>query len=278
MDHFETQPQLPKVRPVIGRPGGKQRLLQHILPLIPQHTLYCEAFFGGGAVFLGKPPSDLEVVNDIDGDLISFYRQVKFHLDPVLDEMDLVMNSRREFKDYLAQPGLTEIQRAARWFIKNKLSFGAMGKHFGTSKKTKSVCFGSRAQRMLAIRALNRRFDQVCIEELSWEKCLEVYDSDHAFFFLDPPYLDAGGSAYAGWSEHELTRFCQCIVTLQGKWLFTFQDCDQVRDLMSGYDIVGIERANGIGNNGGTTGRKYHEVIISSEKPIASPKRKSRAS
>lgn len=274
MDEFDSQPQLPKARPVIGRPGGKQRLLKHILPLIPEHALYCEVFFGGGAVFLAKDESDLEVINDIDGDLISFYRQVKFHLDPVLDEMDLVMNSRREFKDYLEQPGLTEIQRAARWFIRNKLSFGAMGKHFGTSKKTASVSFGSRAQRMLGIRALNRRFDRVCIEELPWEKCIETYDSDAAFFFLDPPYLDAGGSAYAGWSELDLTRFCQKLPTLQGKWLFTFQDCEQVRDLMSGYEITGIERANGIGNNAGMKGRKYLEVIISSEKPKTTRRRK----
>ena len=87
-----------------------------------------------------------------------------------------------------------------------------MGRHFGTSKKTPSVCFGSRAQRMLAIRALNRRFDRVCIEELPWEKCLETYDSDVAFFFCDPPYLDAGGAAYAGWSKHELARFCERIL------------------------------------------------------------------
>lgn len=270
-------PQLPKVRPVIGRPGGKQRLLKHILPLIPDHTLYCEVFGGGGAVLLGKPESDLEVINDIDGDLICFYRQVKFHLDPVLDEMDLVMNSRREFQDYLQQPGLTEIQRAARWFIRNKLSFGAMGRHFGTSRKTGSSSLGSRAQRMLAIRALNRRFDKVCIEDLTWERCLETYDSDAAFFFLDPPYLDAGGAAYAGWSEHELARFCARIVTLEGKWLFTFQDCVQVRDHMRGFEIIEIERANGIGNTTGARGRTYREVIISSERPIDQRRRKARS-
>ncbi|MBI5689249.1 MAG: DNA adenine methylase [Verrucomicrobia bacterium] len=276
MDDLDPTPQLPRARPVIGRPGGKQRLLKYILPLIPEHTLYCEVFGGGGAVLLGKPESDLEVINDLDGDLISFYRQVKFHLDPVLDEMDLVMNSRREFRDYLQQPGLTEIQRAARWFIRNKLSFGAMGRHFGTSRKTPTASLGSRAQRMLAIRALNRRFDKVCIEELPWEKCLEIYDSEAAFFFLDPPYLDAGGAAYAGWSEHELTRFCHRIVTLQGKWLFTFQDCAQVRELMRDYEITAIERANGIGNRTGATGRKYHEVIISSERPAPVRQRKAR--
>lgn len=273
MEHFDTD--LPKARPVIGWPGGKGRLLKHIRPLITEHKLYCEVFGGGGAVLLDKEESPLEVINDINGDLISFYRQVKYHLDPVLDEMDMVMNSRRDFLDYLAQPGLTEIQRAARWYIRNKLSFGGLGRHFGTSRCSATASLGSRAQRMLAIRALNRRFDKVCIEELSWEKCVDTYDGPGTLFFLDPPYLDAGGSTYKGWSEHELARFCTKLLTLQGKWIFTFQDCPQVRDLMSGYEIQEIERANGIGNRGAQrSGRVYHEVIISSERRTPPAKRK----
>mgnify|MGYP000216877373 CR=1 FL=1 len=43
--------------------GGKQTLLKYLLPLIPQHKLYCEPFFGGGAVFFAKPKSDVEVIN-----------------------------------------------------------------------------------------------------------------------------------------------------------------------------------------------------------------------
>lgn len=264
-DEF-PEPELPKARPVIGWPGGKGRLLKHLLPLVPEHELYVEVFGGGGALLLAKAESPLEVINDINGDLISFYRQVKFHLDPVLDEMDLVMNSRREFTDYLQQPGLTEIQRAARWYIRNKLSFGGMGRTFGTTKTTATGVLGSRAQRMLQLRALNRRFDRVCIEELPWDRLVETYDRAGGFFFFDPPYLDAGGSAYKGWSEHELARFCQRIVTLQARWLFTFQDCEQVREHMRGYKLLEIDRANGISNNTGKTGRRYREVVITSER------------
>jgi DNA adenine methylase len=258
---------LPNPRPVIGWPGGKTRLMKELLPLIPQHNLYVEVFGGGLAMLTAKAESPVEVVNDFNGELISFYRTCKYHLDPLLDELDLVMNSRQEFTDYLAQPGLTEIQRAARWFIRNKLSFGGMGKTFGISR---THPLSSRVKRLTAIRSLNQRFDQVTIENLSWEKCLENYDCTDAFFFVDPPYLDSGGGAYAGWSEHTLARFCEALKKLEGRWLFTFQECEQVRDLMAGYAIKGITRANGIGNNGKQrTGRKYQEVIITSEKLAA---------
>jgi DNA adenine methylase len=273
MEEFEQDP-LPKPRPVIGWPGGKTRMLKYILPLIPPHLRYCEVFGGGLAVFLNKPASDVEVINDINGELVSFYRCCKFHLDPLLDELDLVMNARQEFRDYLAQPGLTDIQRAARWFIRNKLSFGGMGVSFGISRKAP---LGSRANRLLAIRSLNRRFDRTTIENLTWELCLEHYDDAEGFFFLDPPYLDAGGAAYAGWSEHELARFADAVRSLRGKWMVTFQECPQIREAFSGYEIHAIERANGIGNNTGKKGRVYHEVIITSTRTTAAGGRKSKS-
>lgn len=57
--------------------GGKQRLAKIIISMIPPHRLYCEPFFGGGAVFFAKGPSCVEVINDHDNKLMTFYHQVK---------------------------------------------------------------------------------------------------------------------------------------------------------------------------------------------------------
>lgn len=249
-----------KAKPVIGWPGGKTRLLKYILPKIPEHTVYVEPFAGGLAVALAKPASHVEVINDFNGDLIAFYRNAKWHLDALIEELDLVMNSRREFEDYLQQPGLTEIQRAARWFIRNKLSFGGMGETFAISR---SQPLSSRHRRIASIHALARRFDRTAIENRSWEKILDLYDCPDAFFFMDPPYLDSGGKAYDGWSEFQLQAFCSRVQKLKGAWMVTFQDCPQVRSMLAGYDLKAITRANGINRKGGE-GRVYKEVIITS--------------
>ena len=63
-----------KLKTPISYYGGKQMMLPHILPLIPEHRTYVEPFFGGGAVFWMKPPSEYEVVNDINSRLITFYK------------------------------------------------------------------------------------------------------------------------------------------------------------------------------------------------------------
>lgn len=251
-----------RARPVLPWPGGKGKLLKHILPHIPPHVCYVEPFAGSLAVFIAKAPSVVEIVNDINGDLVKFYRNVKLHKEAILDELDLVLNARQEFEDYLAQPGLTEIQRAARWFLVHKLSFGGMGRHFAVGK---THALSSREKRILAIRALAQRLDRTTVENRSWEQIFKLYDSPDSFFFLDPPYLDAGGSAYAGWSELELERFASAVRELQGAWLLSYQDCPAVRAAFKGYEIRAISRANGIGNNGRQRGgRVYREVFISS--------------
>ena len=57
--------------------GGKQQLAATILKLIPEHTSYVEPFIGGAAVFFAKEPSESEVINDTNGELINFYEVLK---------------------------------------------------------------------------------------------------------------------------------------------------------------------------------------------------------
>jgi DNA adenine methylase len=270
----EFQNELPAPRAVVSYAGGKQKLLKHILPLIPPHVCYVEPFGGSLAVLAAKPESQVEVVNDINGILVQFYRNVKSHLEALLDEMESVLNSRREFEDYGRQPGLTEIQRVARWFIRNKLSFAGQGKNFAISR---SHALSSREKRLIAIRALSRRLDRTTIEERSWEQIFETYDTPETFYFLDPPYPEPGGVLYGGWDELATERFCAAVRKLQGSWVFTFKDCEQVRACMDGYTFRTLDRARGIANNRGKKkADRYVEIIITSERTPTAERRKGR--
>ncbi|OPL11845.1 MAG: hypothetical protein AVO39_11805 [delta proteobacterium MLS_D] len=106
--------------------GGKRRLRKTIIGMIPEHTCYVEVFGGAGWVLFGKEPSKAEVYNDIDGDLVNFFRIVKNCHRAFLQAYDLMLVSRKLFTDFVnTDPeDLDEIQRAVRFFYIIKTAFG----------------------------------------------------------------------------------------------------------------------------------------------------------
>src|SRR3984957_16918373 len=96
--------------------GGKRALAKRVIELFPEHTTYVEAFAGGAQVFFHKKPSKVEVLNDLDGEIVNFYRVCQQHYEELLRYFRFTGGGRRWF-DLLkaANPeSLTDIQRAAR--------------------------------------------------------------------------------------------------------------------------------------------------------------------
>lgn len=256
-----TTPAIPRTKPALHWPGGKSRLLKYLLPHILPHTCYCEPFGGGLAVFLAKPRSHHEIINDANGDLVNFYRCVRFHRDPLLSELEFVLTSREEFKDFASQVGLTDIQRAARWYYRNRLCFGGASLTSFAVGATQAI--GSAAARMEAIRALETRLDRVTIEHLDWKRCLDLYDRAGTFFFLDPPYTDCQAGMYGSWTTDEVTAMRDRLSRLKGQWLLTLNDSPAIRVIFDDCRVESVSRQRGINNKPGTKGvRVYHELII----------------
>ena len=73
--------------------GGKQQLASKILSLMPPHEKYDEPFFGGGAVFFAKEPVGVEFINDINGEMVNFYKTLKRKFAELKDEVDCTLHS-----------------------------------------------------------------------------------------------------------------------------------------------------------------------------------------
>ena len=199
------------------------------------------------------------MLNDLNGDLVTFYRCVRFHADTLLTELEFVLNSRQEFKDFADQPGLTDIQRAARWFFRNRNCFrGANLGTFGTSPEG-GAASGSRGARMEAIRLLNIRLDRVTVENLDWQKCLDLYDRRESFFFLDPPYTSCQAGMYSAWSIADVHRLRSRLDLLKGKWLLTLNDAPEIRRIFGDCEITAVDRSKGISQ---AKEKTYREIII----------------
>lgn len=254
-------PTTSKTKPIIRWPGGKTRLLKTILPLIRPHVCYVEPFAGGLAVFLAKERSKVEVLNDLNSDLVTLYRCAQYHLDALIEELRWVLNARDTLRDYLKQPGLTDIQRAARFLIRNRISFGGTGHSYGVSK-TSGGAATSRARVLEALAAFSARLDRVSIENVTWERILPLYDGRDTFFFMDPPYMGGETKAYAAWQEPQMRAFAQAVQQLEGDWIVTVNDCPVTRELFAAHDITPVTTASGGTNRKLKPDATFKELVI----------------
>ena len=253
---------LKKVRPVLRWPGSKSRLLKHLLPLVPPHVCYCEPFAGSLAMLLAKERSSVEIVNDLNGNLVALYRNLQFHLPALSAELDWLIASRQNLHDFIAQPGLTELQRAARFLLVNRTSFGGNMHSFGVAKTAGGGVAFDKTVLKNVMGPVRDRLNGVVIENISYEWCFGNYDSTDSFFFMDPPYLETKQRAYASWTEADMRLFRQRVEKLKGKWVVTLNDAPFNRELFSDCHITATVTQNRCGNVRTNPKLTLGEIII----------------
>lgn len=218
--------------PIIPWIGGKRRLAKHILPLIPEHSCYVEPFCGAAAIFFSKPESDVEIINDLNGELINLYRVVKHHMGEFLLQFRWALTSRQLFEwcQITAPETLTDIQRAARFFYLQKLSFGAKvdGQTFGTAAMSGPRLNFMRLEEDLSQAHL--RLTRCTIENLSWTKCIAKYDRPQTFFYCDPPYWQTEGYGVDfGFREYE--AMAKIASSCAGNVMISINDHPDIRSV-----------------------------------------------
>lgn len=238
-------------KPIIPWPGGKRRLLPHLLPLLEiPHTCYCEPFAGGAAVLFAREPAKVEVLNDIDGELVRLYRVVAHHLDEFVRQFRWALTSREMFKWAQIQvpETLTDIQRAARFYYLQRLAFGAKvnGRTLGVGPT------GAKSINLLRIEeelsAAHLRLHRVVIEHMPWQRCIERYDRPGTLFLLDPPYWQTEGYGVPfGWDQYE--ALVDTLRSLKGHAILTINDHPDIRALFDWlpHDLVPIRYTIGGG-------------------------------
>ena len=172
--------------------GGKQNLSKYIIKIMPEHRTYVEVFGGGAAVLFAKPPSPVEIYNDIDSGLVNFFRVLR---DPekykkLQELLELTPYSREEF--YYCRDTWKdvddEIERARRWYYVAASSFsgvwGVSWKHSAQTNMAKRYY-----NKISAFDKFHQRIKNVQIENLDFRDLIPKYDTKDTLFYLDPPYM-----------------------------------------------------------------------------------------
>ncbi len=208
--------------------GGKQRLAPEIISMMPQHKLYVEPFFGGGAVFFKKEKSKIKVINDHDNNLINFYSCVQNNFEELQQLVKNTLHSEtmyRYAKDiWNNRVESNEIEKAwSIWLITNGSYAGSMhggwkwcngttGGHSGTFIKNKREEFTtSLYDRLVSVQISCRDALQVIIDR----------DTEDTFFYLDPPYPGCVQQHYSGYTLEHLESLLKILETIKGKFILS---------------------------------------------------------
>ena len=215
-----------KLRPFFCRIGSKRDIADFVMEYFPEedeYDTYVEPFIGGAAIYWKKEPTEHEVINDLDGDLIRDYRLLK-------------SIKSRDFPT-----GLNSVEKIQRFVDKkprtdaDKLTYGILsrcnvwpGREGGTIYKPANP-FG----KLKKIDAYQERMKDTKIENQSYEKVIAKYDSPKTFFYLDPPYEKSEDLYTHGGFDFEEMR--DVLDDVKGKWLLSINDSPNIRRIFKGY-------------------------------------------
>ena len=250
-------------------------------------------FGGSGSVLLGKPVVDpFEVYNDFDRNLVNLFRCMKDRTMAVIRELGFcTLNSRddfmaikkflnnEEFDDpYLDEElKLTEImlpalkaeelkelrlritkdynvRRAAMYMKSLRYSYASRGESYASQPFDISKVF-------YLIQQLQKRMANVVVENQDFEKLIRHYDRPDAFFYLDPPYYSSEHmyEVEFRWDDH--LRLQRTLRSIKGKFLLSYNDCPEIRELYRDYGIVDFKRVHSMAQRF-EAGKEFPELLI----------------
>jgi DNA adenine methylase len=211
-------------------PGGKTTYCQEVIQRMPDHRRYVEPFGGSAAVLLNKPQSYIEVFNDLDDDVVHFFRVLRERREELEAWLQRTPFSRSVYEDWVSEfygghrPN-DDVERAGRWFYLRYTQFnGSLDRRNGFKtggKRNEARSFRGSIQDLETVAA---RFAEVTIECQPYYDVLDRYDNPDTLFYLDPPYYetDSDRDHYRVGGDFDHARFVDELRDRDGDWIVSY--------------------------------------------------------
>jgi DNA adenine methylase len=258
LDEGSTVHEVPAVFPrsrrrrkiVFGWYGGKFSHLEWLLPLLPTCRQYCEPFSGSAAVLLNRDPSQVETYNDVDGDVVNFFRVLRDRQDEFIRAITLTPFSREDY--YIAiygkTTGISDLERARRFYIRARQTRTGLAQtatlgRWANCKNTSRAGMSGVVSRWLGgigcLEEIAERLLRVQIENRPAVDVVKLYDDPGTLFYCDPPYLHAtrGDNKAYGFEmdEEEHVALARALNECRGMVAVSGYRCDLMDELYNGW-------------------------------------------
>lgn len=282
------------IRTPVSWVGNKTSILHILYALFPlKYGRYIEPFGGSGAVLLGKEqPDKFEVYNDYNKNLVNLFRCMRERPLAFIKELGfLTLNSRDDFKvikkffkkeefndeffeeemelTTITLPAIEakevrelyktsmqeyDLRRAALFLKLLRFSYSSGGKSFSCQPFSVRSLFG-------LIQEFGKRMENVVIENQDYEVLIKHYDRPDAFFYCDPPYYTSEYVYECGFTWEDHVRLRDTLASAKGKWLVSYNDCPEIRELYKGYEIFDFSRIHSMVQKY-EAGKEFPEILI----------------
>lgn len=233
--------------------GGKFSHLDWLLALLPEAQHYCEPFGGSAAVILNRHPSPVETYNDLDGEVVNFFRVLREQKESLIEAIGLTPFSREEFELAISEQteDISDFERARRFFIRARqvrtgLAQKASSGRWAHCKLTSRAGMAGAVSRWLGsvedLPEIVQRLLRVQIEHDSAIKVIQRYDSEETLFYCDPPYPHASrgdSQAYAyEMTDNQHRELANVLYNIKGKVAISGYQCPLMEELYGNWKSI----------------------------------------
>jgi DNA adenine methylase len=243
------------MRSIIKYYGGKHYIAKYLLEIIPKHNLYIEPFFGGGNMFFSKPPSKMEIINDLSDNIFSLYKVIadenKYkQLQHRLELTPYHAKFRDDYKQKLNEK-LTIEDRAFYYLYVNRTSFNGVG-GFSCTKLVRNNMIRSVSDYLSLIphlEEIHNRLRNAVVENKDALELIQKYDDNDVFFYLDPPYIQSTRRSNQKYmiemSDEDHERMINLILKSKAKIMLSGYDNEIYNNLVeNGWNRLELESPN----------------------------------
>jgi len=218
--------------------GGKQMLTPFLLQFISAHHCYVEPYGGSGALLFAKEPSAVEIYNDIDQNVVNFYRVLRDDAKSarLVDLLDNTPYAREEYDECDSSYDVTDdVERARKFFVLIRQSFNGVFRE-GWSYSTRKNCARDFANSVVQIKQAKKRLRSVQIESRPAIDVIKQFDSKDTFMYLDPPYMrslrDPKDRYEHEMDDQEHKPLLDLIVVAKSKIVLSGYSCDLYNSIL----------------------------------------------
>lgn len=240
-------------------------MLRHILPLIPNHHIYVEPFFGGGAVYWAKTPSPCEVINDVNMNIVNFYEVLKHDYFSLKRKVESTVHSRETYKKALIIyecPWLFDdhVIRAWAFWVVTSQGFASKIGTWGYDRDKMAHIIARKIDAFDEV--LTERLKHTQIEQNAAHKVIGSSDTPHTFVYADPPYINSDQGHYGGYTEEHFTRDLDALAAMKGKFLLSSYPSELLTEYIDQYGWYSKEIKQTLSASNGAKGSRGKKIEV----------------